>query len=62
MPAFAYASSDASLPWLVAPIYRRGVRRAWGAQMAPGGARSWLRAAIGIVAALGLNEFPYHAR
>lgn len=54
VPAFAYASSDAILPWLVTPIYRRGVRRAWGAQMAPGGTRPWQRTAIGVVAALGL--------
>jgi predicted amidohydrolase len=26
VPAFAYVSSDAILPWLVGPIYRRGVR------------------------------------
>ena len=54
VPTFAYMSSDAILPWLVAPIYRRGVRRAWGAQMAPGDTRPWPRAAIGVVAALSL--------
>ena len=35
VPPFAYASSDIVLPRLVEPIYRRGVRQAWGAHMAP---------------------------
>jgi hypothetical protein len=39
VPPFAYASSDIVLPRLVEPIYRRGVRRAWGAHMAPDDAR-----------------------
>ena len=34
VPQFAYLSSDILLPWLMRPIYRRGVRRAWGQQMA----------------------------
>ena len=55
VPAFAYASSDAILPWLVAPIYRRRVRRARGAQMAPGIARTRLGARILVVAALGVT-------
>src|SRR5258708_3590428 len=39
VPAFAYLSSDVMLPWLVAPIYRRGVRRTWGSHMAADGDR-----------------------
>ncbi len=52
IPAFAYLSSDIVLPWLMRPVYRRGLRRAWGAQMAPGSRRIGLWA--GIVMALGL--------
>jgi hypothetical protein len=35
LPWLTYLSSDVIVPWLTIPIYRRGVRRAWGAQMAP---------------------------
>ncbi len=52
VPLFAYLSSDVLLPWLMRPVYRRGLRRAWGAQMAPGDARLGLW--VGIALALGL--------
>lgn len=55
VPTFAYLSSDIILPWLMQPIYRRGVRRAWGGHMARSDERMglWIGAA-GIAAALGL--------
>ena len=34
VPRFAYLSSDQLLPWLMRPVYRSGVRRAWGSHMA----------------------------
>ena len=30
-----YLLSDVVLPWLTIPVYRRGLRRAWGQRMAP---------------------------
>jgi hypothetical protein len=55
VPAFAYLSSDIILPWLMQPIYRRGVRRAWGRHMAPSAGRMGLWAgAAGILVAFGL--------
>ncbi len=33
--AFSYFTSDYLLPWLTIPVYRKGLRRAWGAHMAP---------------------------
>lgn len=62
VPAFAYLSSDAILPWLLAPVYRRGVRRAWGAQMAPPPIGAWLRAAgiVGIVLGLAVRLRRWH--
>jgi predicted amidohydrolase len=30
-----YLISDVFLPWLTIPVYRRGLRRAWGQRMAP---------------------------
>jgi hypothetical protein len=55
LPPFAYASSDVVLPRLVEPIYRRGVRRAWGVHMAPssGQARRWT-SIVGVGIAHGL--------
>jgi hypothetical protein len=50
VPAFAYVSSDIVLPRLVEPIYRRGVRRAWGAHMAPDDARMGRWAGMAVVA------------
>lgn len=32
---FGYLVSDWVLPWLTLPVYRRGLRRVWGARMAP---------------------------
>jgi hypothetical protein len=32
---FVYLVSDVLLPWLSIPVYRRGLRRAWGKEMAP---------------------------
>jgi hypothetical protein len=55
VPPFAYASSDVVLPRLVEPIYRYGVRRAWGAHMAPGETRMgkwWGVAGAGVAIAL----------
>ncbi|MFL5804796.1 MAG: carbon-nitrogen hydrolase family protein [Roseiflexaceae bacterium] len=55
VPAFAYLSSDIILPWLMEPIYRRGVRRAWGEHMAPSAKRMRLWAgAAGILVAFGM--------
>jgi hypothetical protein len=34
-PSFAYLASDYILPMLTTPVYRRGLRRTWGAHMAP---------------------------
>jgi Carbon-nitrogen hydrolase len=55
VPAFVYLSSDIILPWLMGPIYRRGVRRAWEAHMTPDAAEPgrW-GGVIGIAIALGL--------
>jgi predicted amidohydrolase len=52
VPFFAYLSSDVVLPWLMRSVYRRGLRRAWGRQMAPGAARLGRWAAV--AGALGL--------
>jgi hypothetical protein len=35
IPWFTYLVSDIALPWLTIPVYRKGLRRVWGRQMAP---------------------------
>lgn len=35
LPWFTYFFSDILLPALAIPVYRRGLRRTWGARMAP---------------------------
>lgn len=50
VPWISYLSSDVIVPWLSIPVYRSGVRRAWGAQMAPLGREAWLTVAgLGIL-------------
>jgi hypothetical protein len=38
---FVYLASDVLLPWLSIPTYRRGLRRAWGQEMAPLEMSAW---------------------
>ncbi|NNJ09748.1 hypothetical protein EKD04_005360 [Chloroflexales bacterium ZM16-3] len=45
----SYLSSDVILSWLAIPVYRRGVRRAWGAQMAPLGRGARLALALRVI-------------
>jgi hypothetical protein len=49
LPSFSYFSSDYLLPWLTIPIYRQGLRRAWGEHMAPieASTRQWAAVAVG---------------
>jgi hypothetical protein len=54
VPPFAYLSSDIVLPRLVEPIYRRGVRQAWGEHMAPAGASMGWWKLLGAGALIGL--------
>jgi hypothetical protein len=54
VPPFAYISSDLVLPWLVAPIYRHGVRQAWGQHMAAQDAGIKRRVLIGAGVLVGL--------
>lgn len=44
LPWFSYFSSDILLPLLTIPVYRKGLRRAWGQRMAPteASARHWM--------------------
>lgn len=53
LPSAAYAVSDALLPWLMRPAYRRGVRRSWGRHMAHGGAPGRLIAAAALALGIG---------
>lgn len=50
---FSYALSDYLLPALTVPVYRRGLRRRWGAQMAPFERKTkvWM---MGLTAVIGL--------
>jgi hypothetical protein len=54
VPPFAYVSSDIVLPLLVEPIYRRGVRQAWGEHMAAKdvGIRRWILLGAGVLIGL----------
>lgn len=49
LPPMVYVTSDYLLPWLTIPTYRQGLRRAWGAQMAPleASTRQWVVVALG---------------
>jgi hypothetical protein len=50
-----YYLSDVLLPWLTLPVYRKGLRQAWGKQMAPTPvAARRLRLAAGLMAVLGV--------
>jgi hypothetical protein len=58
LPQISYFSSDLVLPWLSTPVYRRGLRRVWGAEMAPLAAstrRRLVLASIGVMAVLTLG-------
>lgn len=48
MPPMAYFTSDVLFPWLTIPVYRQGLRRVWGAHMAPfeASTRQWVAVAI----------------
>ncbi len=46
MPWLTYVLSDAVLPWLSIPLYRRGLRRAYGPGMAPVDPAARSRAAV----------------
>jgi hypothetical protein len=35
IPSLTYFVSDTVVPWLTIPVYRKGLRRVWGRQMAP---------------------------
>jgi predicted amidohydrolase len=35
IPSLTYFVSDTVVPWLTIPVYRKGLRRVWGEQMAP---------------------------
>ena len=50
-----YLVSDVILPWMSIPVYRRGLRRAWGQRMAPvePTTRHWT-ALLGVAVALSL--------
>jgi hypothetical protein len=54
VPPFAYVSSDIVLPLLVEPVYRRGVRQAWGEHMAAKdvGIRRWVLLGAGVLIGL----------
>ncbi len=45
----AYFTSDVLLPWLTIPVYRNGLRKVWGAHMAPieASTRQWAAVAVG---------------
>ncbi|MBE2199190.1 MAG: carbon-nitrogen hydrolase family protein [Anaerolinea sp.] len=48
-PLLSYFISDVALPLLTAPVYRQGVRRAWGERMAPFTATArWAAAGVGL--------------
>jgi len=52
LPKILYFLSDYFLPWTVIPLYRAGLRRAWGKSMAPydSATRRWTKLlAIGII-------------
>jgi hypothetical protein len=58
LPQFSYFTSDILLPWLTLPVYRRGLRRAWGAGMAPirASTRRWIwLTVLGVIIVLGLG-------
>ncbi len=58
LPWFVYFSSDVLLPLLTIPIYRKGLRRAWGERMAPveASTRRWLMLlGLGVVISFGLG-------
>ncbi len=58
MPWFTYLSSDIILPWLTIPVYRNGLRRAWGTHMAPvqASTQRWLGVLVmSVIFSLGLG-------
>ena len=58
VPWLSYFVSDTVLPLLTTPVYRRGLRRVWGAEMAPveASTRRWISlVGAGVVAGLGLG-------
>jgi predicted amidohydrolase len=58
LPKSSYFVSDILIPWLTIPVYRRGLRRAWGANMAPiqtSTRRRLWGASLGVIALLGLG-------
>jgi hypothetical protein len=50
MPPMAYFTSDYLFPWLTIPVYRQGLRRTWGAHMAPMEARTRQWAVVALAA------------
>jgi hypothetical protein len=58
VPRLSYLLSDILLPWLMLPVYRKGLREVWGKQMAPASPSThhsvWL-VGLGIVAGLVLG-------
>jgi hypothetical protein len=54
VPFITYLSSDVLLPSLTVPVYRKGLRRAWGKEMAPieASTRKW-RILLGLGATVG---------
>ena len=65
LPWLAYFTSDVLLPSLSVPVYRRGLRRAWGARMAPVAAstRTWtVLLGLGVVLSFLVGLFLGHRR
>ena len=55
VPGMSFLFSDLFLPWVSVPVYRNGLRRAWGKQMAPVQAETkrWL-ALLGVIGVIGV--------
>jgi hypothetical protein len=58
VPWLSFFVADIALPWVSLPVYRKGLRRAWGEAMAPPDARvrRWwplVGVAVALVAGVG---------